>query len=40
MVVNGQVDVLAGGQRKSSLVANKSPRGHASLLRVVRWVRR
>jgi hypothetical protein len=37
--VNGQVDVLAGGHRKSSLVANESPRGHASL-RVVRWVSR
>jgi hypothetical protein len=37
--VNGQVDVLAGGQRESSLVANKSPRGHASF-RVVRWVSR
>lgn len=24
--VNGQVDVLAGGHRMSSLVANKSPR--------------
>jgi len=38
--VNGQVDVLAGGHRKSSLVANESPRGQASLLRVVRWVSR
>ena len=37
--VNGQVDVLAGGHRKSSLVANESPRGHGSL-RVVRWVSR
>ena len=37
--VNGQGDVLAGGQRKSSLVANESPRGYASF-RVVRWVRR
>jgi hypothetical protein len=25
--VNGQVDVLGGGQEKSSLVANESPRG-------------
>jgi len=37
--VNGQVDVLAGGQPGSSLVANKIPRGYASL-RVVRWVSR
>jgi hypothetical protein len=37
--VNGQVDVLAGGHRKSSLVAKKSPRGQVCL-RVVRWVSR
>lgn len=37
--VNGQVVVLGGGHRGSSLVANESPRGHA-FLRVVRWVSR
>jgi transposase len=37
--VNGQVDVLACGQRKSSLVANECPRVHV-FLRVVRWVSR
>jgi len=38
--VNGQVDVLAGGHRKSSLVANESPRGQCPFGRVVRWVSR
>jgi hypothetical protein len=37
--VNGQVDVLAGGQPVSSLVAIESLRVHASC-RVVRWVSR
>ena len=39
LLVNGHVDVLGGGHRKSSVVANESPRGHGSL-RVVRWVSR
>jgi hypothetical protein len=31
-IVNGQVDVLAGGQRESSLVANECPRGSCLLV--------